>query len=209
MFLPITFGEKLTSYLPRIVLVVLKCLADEASPVRNCSLRIGQIVARNFANSAVDLLMPELEVGIFNPNCRIRHSPLQLLGDLLFKIAGLAGKIETAQNLSSNSDDAEVDEEEEDLGTDSVRQIFINALGIDKFRSILSIQYGPTRLDQVRQAALFIWKAILNNTPRTIREFLPTLISLVLSFFSHEHEEIRGLAARTLEDLVQKLGQGI
>ena len=64
MFLPITFGEKFTSYLPRIVPVVLKCLADEAEAVRNCSLRVGQIVVRNFANSAVDLLMPELEVGM-------------------------------------------------------------------------------------------------------------------------------------------------
>ncbi|KAH3887169.1 hypothetical protein DPMN_011185 [Dreissena polymorpha] len=42
-----------------------------------------------YANTAIELLLPELERGLFDDNWRIRYSSIQLLGDLLYSISGM------------------------------------------------------------------------------------------------------------------------
>ena len=61
----------------------------------------------------------------------------------------------------------------------------------------------------VRQSALHVWKLVVYNTARTIREVLPTLIQLILQNLASEFDEKRQIASRTLGDLVKKLGERI
>ena len=63
-------------------------LADETEFVRSTSLRAGQRIVMNYADTAVELLLPELQNGLVDDNWRIRYSSIQLLGDLLYKISG-------------------------------------------------------------------------------------------------------------------------
>ena len=73
----------------------------------------------------------------------------------------------------------------------------------------LSIVFRSGIAFLVRQNALYVWKLVVTNTARTLRDILPTLISLLLSCLACDNYDKRQIAARTLGDLVRKLGERI
>ena len=88
-FLPPIMGGHFAEILEHALPVVLKSLSDEAEFVRNVSLKAGQIIVTRHARSHTDLLLPLIENAMFDSDWRIRQSAVQLLGDLLFQIAGI------------------------------------------------------------------------------------------------------------------------
>ena len=82
-----------------------------------------------------------------------------LIGELLFKLAGISGK-------------AEIDEEEiviEATTTDNSRRALTEMLGQDRRDRVLSSLYLVRQdgVSTVRQSSLHVWKALVQNTPRT------------------------------------------
>ena len=67
---------------------IIQALADECEFVRETALKAGQRIINMYADTAIELLLPELERGLFDDNWRIRYSSVQLLGDLLYKLSG-------------------------------------------------------------------------------------------------------------------------
>lgn len=61
----------------------------------------------------------------------------------------------------------------------------------------------------MRQTSLHVWKVVVTNTARTLREILPTLIHLLLGCLASPSVDKRKVAARTLGDLVRKLGERV
>ncbi|XP_062399503.1 stalled ribosome sensor GCN1 [Sardina pilchardus] len=200
IYLPLTFGDKFTPYVGPIIPCILKALADENEYVRDTALRAGQRIISMYAETAIALLLPELEQGLFDDLWRIRFSSVQLLGDLLFHISGVTGKMTT-----------ETASEDDNFGTAQSNKAIIGALGPERRNRVLSGLYmgrSDTQL-VVRQASLHVWKIVVSNTPRTLREILPTLFSLLLGFLASTCPDKRTIAARTLGDLVRKLGEKI
>ena len=67
-----------------------------------------------YADTAIELFLPQLEKGLFDDNWRIRHSSVQLLGDLLYKISGVTGKMTTEGK------------EDDNFGTSQSNQVMCN-----------------------------------------------------------------------------------
>ncbi|KAM4708063.1 stalled ribosome sensor GCN1 [Discoglossus pictus] len=200
IYLPVTFGDKFTPYVGPIIPCILKALADENEFVRDTALRAGQRIIMMYAETAIALLLPQLEQGLFDDLWRIRFSSVQLLGDLLFHISGVTGKMTT-----------ETASEDDNFGTSQSTKAIIGALGAERRNRVLAGLYmgrSDTQL-VVRQASLHVWKIVVSNTPRTLREILPTLFTLLLGFLASTCADKRTIAARTLGDLVRKLGEKI
>lgn len=194
VFLPVCFGVQFAPYLNQIIQPILAGLADSEEAIRDTALKAGRLVVKNYASRAIDLLLPELERGIFDENERIRLSSVQLTGDLLFQVTGISSKNEFSE------------EDNEYSGQVTVKMVGV--LGQERRDRVISALF-VCRNDtsgSVRASAVDIWKALVPNTPRTVKEILPTLISMVVLHLASSSHTLRHIAAQTLGDMVRRVG---
>lgn len=199
VYLPATFGELFSSFVARVVPCVLRGLADMEETVRDAATRTAQRIISHFSDQSVELLLPELEAGMQHEHWRIRQSSIHLLGDLLYKISGVSG------NKTTEGDD------DDNFGTEEARDAILGALGAERRDRVFSRLYvarSDTQLP-VRQAAIHVWKVVITHTVRTLREAMSTLIALVLGCLASSEAHLRTPAARTLGELVKKLGERV
>ncbi|CAL5393988.1 unnamed protein product [Camellia sinensis] len=150
---------------------------------------------------SLPLLLPAVEDGIFSDSWRIQQSSVELLGDLLFKVAGTFGKA----LLEGGSDD-------EGASTEAQGRAIIEVLGREKRNEVLAALY-MVRTDMsltVRQtAALHVWKTIVANTPKTLKEIMPVLMNTLITSLASSSSERKHVAGRSLGELVRKLGERV
>jgi len=182
-YLPESWGEPFAAYLEKALPAVTKRLSDETEFVRESAIKAGQAIVNAYSETATDLLIPTLEQGIFDDNWRIRQSSIQLLGEFLTKI-------------SKKNDYGEVD--------------LTGVINVGRGTSILATLY-LIRKDSnmfVQQMASTTWKAVVDNTPKTLKAILPTLMKLILDSLASNAEK-RTIGRLTLGDLVNKLGDRV
>ncbi|PCH35750.1 ARM repeat-containing protein [Wolfiporia cocos MD-104 SS10] len=201
VFLPATFGTRFQPHLPKIVPPILNGLSDAEDYVREAAMRAGRMIVTNYSSKAIDLLLPELERGMFDSGWRIRQSSITLVGELLFKVSGISGK-------------AEIEEDEEMADTamaESSRKALVEVLGAERRDRILSALYLARQdaVHAVRQSSIHIWKVLVHNTPRTVREILPELLGQIISLLAGGEVDQQETAARTVAELSRKSGERI
>ncbi|CAN0109074.1 unnamed protein product, partial [Scytosiphon promiscuus] len=199
-FLPGAMGKDFAPIIPSSLPVVLAGLSDEVEAVREVALRSGQVLVSTHGKTHADQLLPALEDGLFDDNWRIRQSSVQLLGDLLYLIGDTK---EVALDEGAAEDDAR--------GSTRAGEAIEEALGLDRRNSILASLY-LIRSDTsavVRQSALQVWKTVVPNTPKALREILPLLISQIVAALASGNADKRTVAGRALGDIVKKLGDQV
>lgn len=199
-YFPRSLGVGFQNYLQQVLPAILDGLADENESVRDAALSAGHVLVEHYATTSLPLLLPTVEEGIFNDNWRIRQSSVELLGDLLFKVAGTSGKA----ILEGGSDD-------EGASTEAQGRAIIEVLGREKRNEVLAAVY-MVRTDvslSVRQAAVHVWKTIVANTPKTLKEIMPVLMNTLIASLASSSAERRQVAGRALGELVRKLGERV
>ncbi|RDX47550.1 ARM repeat-containing protein [Lentinus brumalis] len=202
VFLPATFGARFQPHLPKIIPPILSGLSDSEEYVREAAMRAGRMMVTNYSTKAIDLLLPELERGMFDPGWRIRQSSITLVGELLFKVSGISGKAEI-----------EEDEEvvEDNAMAETSRKALVEVLGEERRDRILAALYLARQdsVNVVRQSSIHIWKALVHNTPRTVREILPELISQIINLLTSDEPDQQETASRTVTELSRKSGEKV
>jgi len=200
-YLPHCMTEEFQKHLPDVLPRVLGGLADESEGVRDAAFAAGSVAVDLYAKTSLPLVLPAVEAGASDVNWRIRQSSIELLGDLLFKVAGTSGRIQ--QDLN--------DDESEGISVESHGEAIIDVLGLERRNDVLARLY-LARADiayTVRSAALHVWKTIVTNTPKTLVEILPVLMERVISGLSNNNEEQRSSSGQCLGELVRKLGDRV
>ncbi|PRP84949.1 hypothetical protein PROFUN_07334 [Planoprotostelium fungivorum] len=188
VFLPATFTGPFQEYLDQVLPCILKGLSDETESVRDISLRAGQSIVNQYALSSLELLLPAMEQGIFDDSWRIRQSSVQLLGDLMYHVITKSANPDADPCVTLD-----------------------RCIGFDKRNKILAALY-MIRNDVssvVRQKALLVWKSVVQNTPKALKDLLIDLMRIIIDCLGSANLDKRQVSGKTLGDLVQKLGDNI
>ncbi|KAL3320316.1 eIF-2-alpha kinase activator GCN1 [Cichlidogyrus casuarinus] len=198
IYLPMVFQNSFIEFVGPVIPAILKGLADETEYLRETALKAGQGIVQLFAETSVELLLPELELGLGDASWRIRHSSIQLMGDLLYKLGGTSAELGTMAP------------EEGSLCTEKIAERIVHALGQERRDRVLA-RLHIARSDPVlvvRHSAIHVWKIVVNNTVRTLRSIMPTLVKLILQLLGSAAREQQMSAARALGEVL-RLGRQI
>jgi hypothetical protein len=210
-FLPATLNEGFALYIGITLPVILSGLCDENEGVREVAMRAGQVVVYKLGISHTNELIPALTDGMFQDDHRIRHSSLQLLGELLCMV----GETKSAAAGGLGDGDDESDSEDAAFETGGsltrVQQKIRQHIGDAETNAVLASLY-IVRSDAamvVRQTALNVWKSVVANSPRTLMEIMPVLVMQLIDKLASPSEMLRSVAGSSLGDIVSKLGDKV
>ena len=186
--------------------LVLIGLSDDSEGVREVALRGGQVMVSSFGRLHALELLPSLKDGMFHADWRIRQSSVTLLGELLYLVGDTR-----AVGVADTEDDDDDGGAGVGLGASRVAITIRAHIGEKETDSVLASLY-IVRSDSsitVRQIALQVWKSVVSNTPRTLRDIMPILVAEVIEKLSSNSVELRGVTGRALGEVIRKLGDHV
>lgn len=188
VYLPVAMGQGFEPYIEEILVALLNGMSDDTSSVRDTAFRAAQVIVKQFGASHTARLLPPMEDGVFNTDWRIRHASVQLMGQLIEHI------------LRANR-----------VPTNSAELMHCEFLPKEWRHNMLASLY-IVRSDEngvVKQACAQVWKAVVQNTPRTLKDLLPALMTRLIDHLASSNREKQRVAARCVGDLVGKLAERV
>jgi len=202
--LPVAMGDKLEQYIPKLLPVMLQGLSDETESVRTIALKAGHGMVDNYAESAMPMILPAIESGLFANEWRIRSSSVHLLGDVMSKITGRNWKI-YGQGHGS------VDDVDEGTGDRLTESKIAEVLGVERRNRLFAAVY-MLRSDvnqSVCIASFQVWKSVVQSQLRTLKAILPVLMDTLIRCLSEPSEEKKYVAGKAMGEMVSKLGDRV
>jgi hypothetical protein len=210
---------------------------DEAA--RDMAHRAGMSLVTTFAKTCGSMLLGILEVRLTDDRWRGRYAAISLTAELLLAMAGTrdmvgqinfleaeAAKAEEAFEASSDEESGAEEEDEDVLGvsasssslpvSDAYDASVATEAALAKMdpalmRRLLSSVY-VSRFDpqpQCAGAGMAAWKAIVSNTPRTLRDILPVAVRYIATLLEDSGGIRESLGVRALTDMQAKLGERV
>lgn len=234
--LPRALGERFEDRLSLGLSSILKGLSDDSDNVREAALGAGRNLVQAYAKSSLEHLLPELMSAMKDKLWRIRHAAARLLGDFLLAIAvsqpqnrGMFGAMEPELAVSDEEANGEGDEDGDSSGADEDEQFespeaAAAAMTTEATMKAIEEVLGWTRRNEVlaalfiircdvsvrvRQMGMQVWKTVVSNTPKVLREIIPTAVRQVVEGLGDEDAERRAAAGKALGDLSLKLGDKV
>ncbi len=204
-FLPLALGEGFSSFIGSSLPIVLQGLADDQDTVREVAMNAGKGIVNTMGIMHTQALLPSLSGGMYSPKWRIRQSSVILLGELLCLVS------ETKATTLTMSEEEEDTGESSNMGAAKVLNKLRTHIGADAADNAVAAIY-IIRSDValvVKQSASTVWKTLVSNTPRMISEIMPTLVKQLTQMLCSENPDLSAIAARSLGETVQKLGDRV
>ena len=199
-FFPSVLGEQYAQYISFTLPIVLQGLCDDNDGVREVALRAGQVMVSVLGSTHTHELLPGLSEGLFDDDWRIRLCSVSLLGDLLYLVGDTraAGMTDVDDDMGSSGS--------------SRASLAIRAhIGDEDTNNVLAALY-IARSDTstgVRQGALQVWKTVVYNSPKTLKEVMPSLLDLLVEKLASPSAEMRAIAGKALGDIVTRMGDQV
>eukprot|EP00929_Paragymnodinium_shiwhaense_P086899 TRINITY_DN47277_c0_g2_i1.p1 TRINITY_DN47277_c0_g2~~TRINITY_DN47277_c0_g2_i1.p1 ORF type:complete len:2755 (+),score=912.30 TRINITY_DN47277_c0_g2_i1:113-8377(+) len=188
VYLPVAMGNAFEPYITEVMTALMRSLSDDVSSVREIALRAMQVLTKHFGATHTTLLLQPMEEGVFDADWRIRHASVQLMGQLIEQI------------LRAHR-----------MPTQSAELMSVEVIPREWRTHMLASLY-IVRSDEnpiVKQACAQVWKAVVQNTPKVLKELLSDLMRLLIQNLASTIREKQRVAARCVGDLVGKLGERV
>eukprot|EP00439_Symbiodinium_sp_Y106_P013527 s153_g1.t4 len=190
-YLPPAMGSSFEPYLEEVLTTLLDGMSDDTASVRDTALKAAQVIIRHFGSSHTALLLPPLEEGVFVVDWRVRHGAIQLMGQLIQQIL-------RAHRIPTNSAELmQVEALPKEWRCHMLASLYI--VRSDENPGINSASIANV---MVKQACQQVWKAVVQNPPRTLKELLPTLMTRLIANLASTNRERQRVAARCVGERV-------
>ena len=176
IFIPLNTQGQFEHHLARVMPAFLERLSDDNEEVRKIAIRVMQLIIQTYCKNSMDIILPQLEIGLFDKNWRKRASCITLIGEMIEKIESLSRKEATPL-----------------ISTEHKNRILA---------SIYILRADHT--SNINSQAAQIWKAHVDNTPKFLVSLTPELVLRLIEISDNSELEPREIASYAIQNLIQK-----